>query len=910
MQQNSLLYAFNRGVISPLALTRIDLKRQAMSAEIQTNYMPRELGAMSLRCGLGYIDDDFNDLFAFHVPFIFATTDTAIVEFTAANMRVRVNESIVTRVAVATTVTNGNFASLTGWNDEDESGAASTLVSGQLSLVGTNYKQAIRTQQVTVASGDDGKEHALHVVVVRGNITFKVGTADGTDEYVATTTLGEGTHSLSFTPTGNFWIYIANITPWAALVSQCAVETSGAMVLPTPYGSGDLENIRYDQSGDIIFIACNGYQQMKVERRSTTGWSFVKYYADDGPYLLDNITTTTLTPSAVEGDITVTASRAIFYPTHVGAIFRLDSTGQLVTQAFTGDNQFTDNIRVTGVTTSRTFNLTLAGTWVATVTLQRSLDGLTGWDDVTNYTTNQAAIAITDGLDNQIWFYRLGIKPGNYTSGTVTATLKYASGSLSGVVRVTGYTSPTVVNAAVIADLGATTATTSWAEGQWSNFRGYPTSVAFYEGRLWWVGRDLIAGSVSDAFASFDDTVTGDSGPILRSIGSGPVDVVNWVLPLQRLLLGGQGAEHSIRSSSLDEPLTPTDFNIKDPSTRGSAAMAALKIDTNGIFVQNGATRVIEMSYQGAYAIVDYSSADLTQFCPEVITGPPSPTPRTIVKIVVQRKIDTRVHCILSDGTVAVMVYDPIEKVNCFINVTTNGVIEDAVVLPGGTGSIEDKVYYSVKRTINGVTRRFFERWALEGECVGATLNKQADAFITFTNGSPTATVTVAHLLGETVVVWADGKCMADVNGEIQTFVVDPVAGTISLTNGGVPYLATTGIVGLGYTAQFQGAKMALQAQDGTTIGMKKNLDHVGLVLANTHPKGVQYGDSFSRLFDMPNIEGGPVDQDAVWVSYDNDALPLDGQWLTDKRLCLQSQAPRPATITAAILGVDVHERT
>ena len=50
-------------------------------------------------------------------------------------------------------------------------------------------------------------------------------------------------------------------------------------------------------------------------------------------------------------------------------------------------------------------------------------------------------------------------------------------------------------------------ATTSWAEGAWSNYRGWPSAVAFYEGRLWWAGKDKIYASVSDAFSSFDDTI-------------------------------------------------------------------------------------------------------------------------------------------------------------------------------------------------------------------------------------------------------------------------------------------------------------------------------------------------------------------------------------------------------------------
>ena len=54
--------------------------------------------------------------------------------------------------------------------------------------------------------------------------------------------------------------------------------------------------------------------------------------------------------------------------------------------------------------------------------------------------------------------------------------------------------------------------------------RGYPSSVTFHDGRLWWAGKDSIIGSVSDAYDSFDATVEGDSGPINRTLAKGPVD--------------------------------------------------------------------------------------------------------------------------------------------------------------------------------------------------------------------------------------------------------------------------------------------------------------------------------------------------------------------------------------------------
>src|SRR3546814_8039553 len=112
--------------------------------------------------------------------------------------------------------------------------------------------------------------------------------------------------------------------------------------------------------------------------------------------------------------------------------------------------------------------------------------------------------------------------------------------------------------------------------------------TTLFRSRLWHAGREEVIGSVSDAFDSFDDTIEGNSGPISRTIGSGPIDFINWLLPLQRLLIGTEGAEISARSSSLDEQLTPTNFGLKTTSTYGSAAVAAVAVDDSGLYVQQG----------------------------------------------------------------------------------------------------------------------------------------------------------------------------------------------------------------------------------------------------------------------------------------------------------------------------------
>lgn len=891
-KQNQSLLAFNRGIMSRLGMARIDLARTALSAEIQTNWMPRTLGSMMLRPGLGHIDTTRSGAAAKLFPFIFATSDTAQLEITAGVLRVRVSDSLISRPSVTAAVTNGTFTSdVTGWTDSDESGATSQWqTGGYLALLGNGTNAAIRDQQVTVSQA--GTEHALRITIQRGPVKLRVGSTSGGDEYISETTLGTGIHSLAFTPTGNFHIRLMNDRAITSLVDSVAVESSGTMEITVPWQAADLSLIRMTQSGDVLYVACDGYQQRKIERRATRSWSVVLYEPEAGPFRVVNTTPTTITPSALTGDVTLTASKPLFRSTNVGSLYRIQSRGQTVTASITAQDTFTNPIRVAGVEGQRAFGITVAGTFTATVTLQYSVGEPGSWVDVTSYTTEQS-ISYNDDLDNQIIYYRIGVKSGGYTSGTVVVTLTYTSGSITGVARVTQYTSSTAVSAVVLQEFGATTASSDWWESIWSDRRGWPSAVALYEGRLWWFGGDKAVGSVSDAFEDFDDNVEGDSGPINRSIGEGPVDSICWALPMQRLLIGTEGAEFSARSSSFDEPLTPTNFNIKPASTQGSKLINAVRVDSMGIYVQRSGIRLYQLTYNIDQN--DYRSEDLTMAVPDLNDA-------GIIHVAVQRQPDTRIHCIRADGTAAVLIFDPVENVICWVEIETDGDIEDCSVLPGTS---EDSVYYVVNRS----TGRFIEKWAMESECRGDPVAKLADSFVYY-SGSATTTITgLSHLNGETVVCWGwnTSTPFTDDTGR----AVGRDFGTFTVSGGqitGLSALVTNAVVGLAYEARFKSAKQAFGAAMGTPLNQRKRIDHLGLILADTHKGALQFGPDFTTMDAMPSYEKeAEVGANHVWEEYDEDMISFPGEWSTDSRLCLKASAPRPCTVLAATVSMTTH---
>jgi len=533
------LFAFNRGLVSPRGLARVDQDRIAMGAEVQTNFMPSTLGSMMMRPGMKYLGRTDDDKAAVFIPFIYELDDTALLEFTASTMRVWISDDLIERETTLTaTITSSDMSSATGWTDVDESGAASTFAGGYMELLGSGTSAAQRRQTVSIASGETALEHALRVTIERGPVMLRIGTTAGGDELIAETALDTGVHSLAFTP-GATTIYVqfGNRKNYTTLVDSAIIETTRFFELPSPYAAADLPSLRWSQSRDVVYLSCDGYQQRKIERRAARSWSLTKYEPQNGPFRLANTETTTLTPGALSGDTTLTASAAVFKSTHVGALFRVSSVGQAVSgTAASAVDSYTDAIRVTGVGDSRKFTAEVASGTTSTVKVQKSLDLDGTFEDVQTVAAG-STVVIDDGLDNQIIFYRIGVASGDYVDAA-SFDLIYARGSIDGIARVTAYNAATSVDGVVLKSFGGTGATKLWSEGAWSDYRGYPTAVKLFEGRLWWAGRGSLWGSVSDAFESFDDTLEGNSAPVDKTVSDGPSDRVPWLEASTHLMMG------------------------------------------------------------------------------------------------------------------------------------------------------------------------------------------------------------------------------------------------------------------------------------------------------------------------------------------------------------------------------------
>lgn len=372
------------------------------------------------------------------------------------------------------------------------------------------------------------------------------------------------------------------------------------------------------------------------------------------------------------------------------------------------------------------------------------------------------------------------------------------------------------------------------------------------------------------------------------------------------------------------------------------------------MFVQQSGRRVYELAFSPQE--MDYDDRDLTRLNLDI-----GKTGFNDIDKVTQP--DRMILLPRGDGQCAALVYDARDEVEAWWRLQTLGVIENVAVLP--SNGVEDLVYVVVRRVVNGVTRRFIERLAPRGNCVGGAINQQLDCHVVY-QGAPASTIQLAQLPNTLVSVWADGKAigaattdgagnLAMPDGQAHASIVAGLAGVIVTNTGAAPSASLTvgsqyngypaevfadiGATGepvhvgaivvaggtvtlpngqtaltitacLGYVAPFMSAKLAYAAQLGSALTQRKRIDHVGLVLFDAGSQGLAFGQRFDALDGLPLVEAGAATPVATtWSEYDEPMIETPGSWQTDARLCLLAQAPNPCTVGGVVIGIATNER-
>ncbi len=511
--------------------------------------------------------------------------------------------------------------------------------------------------------------------------------------------------------------------------------------IPTPYLTADLFALKVEQSADVMYITHPSYEPRKLSRTNATTFVLEELAYPDGPFqTVNTVSTAKIACDATTGTgITLTASGtnadgSTFQPFKTGTTAGhrpsgatgdanagtpqtyKSITGALFKIIHTVDESEIDkSFSATGTSDSLLvykgvkWDFVTNGTWTGTIKLERSYDQLS-WETMVTCVSQDNNNVQSDGTEeSDDAYYRINCT--DYTSGTATTQLSVRDTSHIGVVEITAVASTTSATATVLRTIGSTTATQRWAEGYWSNYRGWPNAVAIStEERLTFAGSAsfplTVWGSKSGDYTDMTAGTLDDDAIIFTLVGSGRQNEIRWIVTKNAQFLGTYGGEHLLGATDDKEALTPTNVTAKLQSTYGSQNVQPLLVGDVVLFLQRGGRRLREMHYD--FEKDAHIAENLTVFAEHI-------TESGIVDMAYQRTPDPMVWCVRDDGELAILSYERSQDVwswcrSVTADNTSDSDYESVCVIPS-TGE-EDVVWYSVKRTIGGSAVRYIEYFA------------------------------------------------------------------------------------------------------------------------------------------------------------------------------------------------------
>jgi hypothetical protein len=228
---------------------------------------------------------------------------------------------------------------------------------------------------------------------------------------------------------------------------------------------------------------------------------------------------------------------------------------------------------------------------------------------------------------------------------------------------------------------------------------------------------------------------------------------LQWIAGKSELVFGGDVGEGVITGNRA--ALTNTNFQVRVESGYGSANLQGKLVNEAIFYLQDGAKKVRQFAYheegQG------WRSPDLTIMADHI-------TESEITEVALQRNPDTVFWCVRNDGVLVGITYELRYNVagwHRHIPAPTlagASAIESIAIV---RGSSENEIYVSVKRTVNGTTKRFIEYFkprdfgSDQEDCFfvqsGITLDKGAAVSITnITQNNPVVVTAPGHSFAAT----------------------------------------------------------------------------------------------------------------------------------------------------------------
>lgn len=590
-------------------------------------------------------------------------------------------------------------------------------------------------------------------------------------------------------------------------VVQANINGSGNNYLTTTIGSSIVDDMCWTQSADTLIVVHPDLQPVQIQRTSDTVWTATAITFDAIPKYAFNIdfhtnNGSTLTPSAVSGNITLTAST-----THhdsgaaqagTSTTITLKSTASATDDVYNG--MYVTITSGTGSGQIRLIEDYVGSTKVATVA--------TAWTTAPDSTSN----------------YQV-------TTWTTESVNQYVNASPQGRARIVRYISATVVEAVTEYPFFNTTAIDAgrWElehnyEDVWSASRGWPRSVSFHEGRLYFGGSksrpSTIWGSKIGLFFEFVPNESLDDDAVEATLDTNELNVITDIISSRDFQVFTTGGEFVVPQQGT-EPITPLTFTFKNVSRNGiKPGTRVQSVESGSVFIQRQGKSLNEFVFTDVQQT--YVTQRISLLSGHLLKGPQ--------RIALRRAASTEEADLLlmtntDDGSMAVFSMMRSQQITSPSEYTTDGQFVDV-------GVDVTQIYCVTKRVFNSVTRYFIERFQddLYTDCA-------------FVGGSAGGVGSGLPHIGKSLNVITDGVPQSNEtvsSGGAVTFDRESIASYE---------------VGLPITVYVKTMPVEIKLQTGSRVSFKKRIVEIAAVLEETQNLVINNQPVAFRLLDNPLLD-------------------------------------------------------
>jgi hypothetical protein len=589
-------------------------------------------------------------------------------------------------------------------------------------------------------------------------------------------------------------------------VVQANINGSGNNYLTTTIGSSIVDDMCWTQSADTLIVVHPDLQPVRITRTSDTAWTATTITFDSIPKYAFNINFdtnigSTLTPSAVSGNITLTASATNHdsgaAQAGTSTTITLKSTSSATDDIYNG--MYVTITSGTGAGQIRIIEDYVGSTKVATVT--------PAWTTTPTSASNYAV-----------------------TTWTTESVNQYVNVNPQGRARITRYISSTVVEAVTeypffntsVIDAGRWELESNY-EDVWSSTRGWPRSVTFHEGRLYFGGSksrpSTVWGSKIGLFFDFVPFESLDDDAVEATLDTNDLNVITDIISSRDFQVFTTGGEFFVPQQGTD-PITPLTFTFKNVSRNGiKPGTRVQSVESGSVYIQRQGKSLNEFLFSDTQ--LTYITQRISLLSGHLLKGPQ--------RIALRRASSTEEADLLlmtnaNDGTMAVFSIMRSQQITSPSEYTTDGEFIDV-------GVDVTQIYVVTKRVFNGTTRYFVERFQddLYTDCA-------------FVGGAAASASSLPHI-AKSLNVITDGVPQTN----------ETVSGGGSVT---FDRASTTGYeVGLPITVYVKTMPVEIKLQTGSRVSFKKRIVEISAVLEETQNIVLNNQPVAFRLLDNPLLD-------------------------------------------------------